>query len=173
MVTLIFGRARMGKTSLCKTLIYDVRSNLIIFDSNKEYTAYGDMVYDFKTLYERIRKKQFPIRFYHDDAEATWKFLIKVQHYTLVVDELHTYANSYETPKSLKELLRRHAHIDMSFYGLAHRYAEVHPAIRSQRTRLIIFNQHEYDDLRQLEKVGFDPAAVASLKKYEYILREI
>ena len=172
MITLIFGRTQMGKTTLMKLLVNEHRNRLIIYDSNNEYKDFGNLVYeDFKLLIHRIQKKDFPIRFYTSDSDKFFSFLASVKNYTLCVDELHTYADSNECPKSLKELIRRHAHIQMEFFGAAQRISTVHRSLRSQAHRVITFNQVDFEDLKIVEKSGFDPDEVCNLKKFKYIIK--
>jgi DNA helicase HerA-like ATPase len=171
MVTLIFGRSQMGKTSLSKLLIREHSERLIIYDSNNEYKEFGVLTYeDFKKLYERIKRKDFPIRFYTADSDKFFSFLSGVKNFVLCVDELHTYADSTECPKSLKELIRRHAHLGLEFFGAAQRISTVHRSLVSQAHRIITFNQTDFYDLKICEKQGFDPEEVASLKKFKYII---
>ncbi len=171
MITIIVGRAQMGKTSLMKLLIREHSNRLIIFDSNNEYGEYGLLITDdFKKLYERIHSNDFPIRFFCDDFNRFCVFLKSVKNFTLCVDELHSYAEGKECPKSFKELIRRHAHLNMSFFGAAHQITLIHRALRSQWTRLIIFQQIDFDDLNVLRKFGAEPESVRTLSKFKWIV---
>lgn len=173
MITLICGRSGMGKTCLAKTLLHEHRKKLIVLDVNNEYKEFGKLTIDsFKELHDRIAARDFPIRFFSSNFEEFFVLLKYVKNFTLMIDELQIIATPTNCPKSFMELIQRHRHLPMDFFGAAQRISSIKVDVRSQAHRIITFQQTDYQDLQIVKKAGFDPDAVCNLKKFKYIIKE-
>ena len=172
-ISLIVGKTGSGKTIIAKTLILDYK-RVIVMDSLLEYSG-GTIFYSLSDLltyiiYNEINNKSeftFICRFTNDlDFEYLFKLVYELGNILLVVEEAEIYISPYKKQSSFLTLVRYGRHQSISIIGIARRTSELSLDFRSQTDTIYSLKQTNFNDLQNMERLGF--IGLEKLKAYKY-----
>lgn len=154
----IVGNKGQGKTEVTKSFVRQIPA-FVFIDPKFQVGSIGYCVHfptrivpaflEWKRIVYQPAKGQ-------DTLEAmttAFNECLKISNYTLVIDEIDEYANSYGYMcDAVRELIRRGRLQGIGLIGNTRRPHIIHKDIRANADHVITFKMHELDDLKYMGK---------------------
>lgn len=169
----IMGRKGSGKTEFLKKAIGNI-DRYIIVDTLKEYEkgVIFDSVYQLKNFIDLHGvNNQFHVIFRPLNDESMEYFLTtcltRIQNYTLILEEVDYWCNSYFIHPVLKNMIRYGRHFNKNMLWISRCPYEINRFLTRNCDLIVTFVQTEDRDLKYLNTLSFNKN-VATLKEWEY-----
>lgn len=168
-IILNFGKTGFGKTVLNKYILIKKFPRVLIIDPNDEYK--GLEFNSLNELIEYVEKHQvYKIKIFRLDwFEQICEIVLELGNVTLLVDEAQRVLPVREKmPEVFQEIVFQGRHKNINLILTSQRPSKVNIDIRSQFSKMFLFNQTEKKDIDWIEDVSFDVPEISNLSKFEY-----
>jgi hypothetical protein len=155
-IMLIVGLQKQGKTYLTKAFCRSIPS-FIFIDPHYQASEIGFCVHYPERIvpaFNKWKKVIYQPAKGQDTDEAyvkAFKEIIKLTNFTLILDEIDEFANSYGyLSQDIREIIRRGRLQGIGIIGNTRRPSLIHKDIRANAIHVITFMMHEEDDLKYM-----------------------
>lgn len=175
------GTIGSGKSfEIKKRLQLERPRQLLIFDPEGEYGAFGHVTSDVRELVRAVNHPTFAVVWYPSDDDvqmrqefgnicsASWDLLQAGRPHTFVVDELQQVTDPTRAPPVWRKLIRRGRKRGIKIRAAAQRPAEIDKTIYSLATEIRAGRLGFPDDQVVIAKaIGCSPKEIAALQGYQ------
>jgi len=176
MITVIFGKRGVGKSTYCKNIVDTSVLPVVVIDTMNEYNKQSirmvitdDIVFDmFKVRLVPKDNVEFAISM-QLISNIRYKYGVNV-----VIDEVDMWSNPHMIPVELENALKFSRHYKLNFWCTVRSPQEVNKKITSLADKFIMFKVTEPRALEYFSQFNKDlPDILRNLKPYEYHVYEL
>jgi len=170
----IMGKKGSGKSNLIKKYMLKNMVRYIIIDTLYEYED-DRIFYNIDELYDYLKENKdraFKIIFRPEndnDIEILFQISKTINNYTLVIEEVDFYADTFHINENLLYNIKYGRHFGRNIIWVSRSPYEINRFLTRQTDLLIVFKQTEPRDIEYLNKYKFDKN-IQLLGKYEYAI---
>lgn len=168
-IVIVVGKTGQGKTTWTKQYLNNLK-RIIILDPLDEYR--GQEYYELSQMIEHMQRyKMYCVKSSAiDDLDDLCKISQSAGNLHFVIEEAQrSIPPRANLPESVKDLIYRGRHQNVSIIAVAQRASSINIALRSQFTKIIAFWQTEPADLTWLDNVSGYPVSEYNFKPYSYL----
>jgi hypothetical protein len=158
-VTIVLGKRRYGKSTLCKRLLRETGGKRLVIDPHGEYDSYvdvGDIRDWVKDDLPPMKARFIPNE--QTDMESIFGLIYSHGNVLLCIDEARMFQSLNYCPETLRYIAHFGRHRNIGLIVVARRPVEIHPDLYSQAERSYVFHVSDSRDLKTLRNYMTDTA---------------
>jgi len=166
----VLGKKGSGKTEFVKSSLANIKRYIVI-DPLEEYP--GVIFYDSVELFafiDEVRDVDFKIIYRpleEEDEENFFRIVNEINDYTLIMEEVDLWCDSYNIHPELNELTRYGRHYKRNLIWISRNPFEINRFLTRQSDLLVSFRQTEPRDLEYFKHYTFNKNLM-TMKEFEF-----
>jgi len=176
MITCVFGKRGVGKTTYLKSVVKNSIYSCIIIDTLREYEDIAERFYYFEDMYKNFKGCFTPNN--ENDLIILLMDLERIYHkypINIIISEIDYWTNSYYLPEAVMNLFRYSRHYNFNIFCDCRTPMELNRKISALADIFIIFKITEPRYLEYFKLYGGQDLInkIKKLKLYEYLTLNI